>query len=75
MMIFWEGNYENVLDYCSEFPCLTFFTTFLRYPRKPWNKFVTNENQKFVTKEAIDFLDKLLRYDHQVIYIGIFFFT
>ncbi|CAG8513069.1 6636_t:CDS:2, partial [Scutellospora calospora] len=36
-----------------------------RYPRKQWNKFITSENQKFVSKEAIDFLDRLLRYDHQ----------
>ena len=36
-----------------------------RYPRKPWSRFVTPENQHFVTDEAIDFLDKLLRYDHQ----------
>jgi hypothetical protein len=37
-----------------------------RYPRKPWSKFVTPENQRFVSNAAIDFLDKLLRYDHQV---------
>ncbi|KAG0311437.1 Casein kinase II subunit alpha [Dissophora globulifera] len=36
-----------------------------RYPRKPWSKFVTPENQRFVSNAAIDFLDKLLRYDHQ----------
>ncbi|EDP42011.1 hypothetical protein MGL_3692 [Malassezia globosa CBS 7966] len=36
-----------------------------RYPRKPWPRFVTPENQHFVSDEAIDFLDKLLRYDHQ----------
>ncbi|KAJ9071211.1 Casein kinase II subunit alpha [Entomophthora muscae] len=36
-----------------------------RYPRKPWNKFITVENQRLVTNAAIDFLDKLLRYDHQ----------
>lgn len=36
-----------------------------RYPRRPWNKFVTAENQRLVTPEAIDLLDKLLRYDHQ----------
>lgn len=35
-----------------------------RYPRKPWDKFVTNENRRFVSNEAIDFLDGLLRYDH-----------
>lgn len=34
------------------------------HPRKPWTKFITNENEKFVSPEAIDFLDKLLRYDH-----------
>lgn len=36
-----------------------------RHARKPWSKFVTPENQHLVTPEAIDFLDKLLRYDHQ----------
>ncbi|RUS14627.1 LOW QUALITY PROTEIN: casein kinase II alpha subunit [Endogone sp. FLAS-F59071] len=36
-----------------------------RYPRKPWNKFITPDNQRFVSNAAIDFLDKLLRYDHQ----------
>ncbi|KAL1932264.1 hypothetical protein VTP01DRAFT_9320 [Rhizomucor pusillus] len=36
-----------------------------RYPRKPWTKFITNENHRFVSDEAIDFLDHLLRYDHQ----------
>ncbi|EEP76688.1 casein kinase II [Uncinocarpus reesii 1704] len=35
-----------------------------RYPRKPWQSFVNQENQRFVSNEAIDFLDKLLRYDH-----------
>lgn len=36
-----------------------------RYQRKPWSRFITPENQHFVSDEAIDFLDKLLRYDHQ----------
>lgn len=35
------------------------------YPRQPWTRFVTAENQQFVTSEALDLLDKLLRYDHQ----------
>eukprot|EP00877_Chromochloris_zofingiensis_P013757 jgi/Chrzof1/8635/Cz03g18120.t1 len=35
------------------------------HTRKSWNKFVTPENQALVSPEAIDFLDKLLRYDHQ----------
>ncbi|PIA15889.1 Pkinase-domain-containing protein [Coemansia reversa NRRL 1564] len=34
------------------------------YPRKSWHRFVTIENQRFVSPEAIDFLDRLLRYDH-----------
>lgn len=37
-----------------------------RFPRKPWATFVNAENQRFVSDEAIDFLDKLLRYDHAV---------
>lgn len=37
-----------------------------RFPKKNWHGFVNAENQRFVTADAIDFLDKLLRYDHQV---------
>lgn len=33
--------------------------------RKPWTKFVTTENSHLVSKEALDLLDHLLRYDHQ----------
>ncbi|CAO3657572.1 unnamed protein product [Mucor hiemalis] len=36
-----------------------------RHVRKPWEKFITNDNQRFAVGGAIDFLDKLLRYDHQ----------
>src|SRR6266404_338292 len=36
-----------------------------RYPRKPWSRFITSGNQRYISNEAIDFLDKLLRYDHQ----------
>ncbi|KAG6385003.1 hypothetical protein SASPL_153827 [Salvia splendens] len=36
-----------------------------RHSRKPWSKFVNSDNQHLVSPEAIDFLDKLLRYDHQ----------
>jgi len=41
----------------TDFPC--------RYPRKPWTRFITSENQRYISNEAVDFLDKLLRYDHQ----------
>ena len=37
----------------------------LRFPRKPWSRFITSENQRYISNDAIDFLDKLLRYDHQ----------
>ena len=37
-----------------------------RHSRKPWLKFVTTENQHLVSHDAMDFLDKLLVYDHQM---------
>lgn len=37
-----------------------------RFPKKNWHGFVNAENQRFVSNDAIDFLDKLLRYDHAV---------
>ena len=37
-----------------------------RHIRKPWSKFLNPENQHLVSPEAVDLLDKLLRYDHQV---------
>ncbi|GMH41179.1 hypothetical protein BSKO_09089 [Bryopsis sp. KO-2023] len=36
-----------------------------QHSRKPWQKFVTTENKHLITPEAIDLVDKLLRYDHQ----------
>lgn len=36
-----------------------------RHSKKPWQKFITPENQHLVSDEAIDFVGKLLRYDHQ----------
>jgi serine/threonine protein kinase len=35
------------------------------YSRKPWSRFITQESQRYISNEAIDFLDHLLRYDHQ----------
>lgn len=37
-----------------------------QFPRIPWQSFVNEDNKRFVSPEAIDFLDKLLRYDHAV---------
>ena len=36
-----------------------------RHSGKRWERFVHSENQHLVSPEALDFLDKLLRYDHQ----------
>ncbi|KAI7867054.1 casein kinase II subunit alpha [Mucor mucedo] len=36
-----------------------------RYACKPWAKFITSENRRYISNEALDFLDHLLRYDHQ----------
>ena len=35
------------------------------HSRKRWERFVHSENQHLVSPEALDFFDKLLRYDHQ----------
>jgi len=35
------------------------------FPRKPWKRFITPENKHLAVPEAIDLLDKLLRYDPQ----------
>lgn len=36
-----------------------------RHTRKPWSKFITSENKHLVTPEAVDFIERLLQYDHQ----------
>lgn len=35
-----------------------------RHSRKRWERFMHSENQHLVSAESLDFLDKLLRYDH-----------
>ena len=44
---------------------LSLLTLKNRHCKKKWEKYVTPENQHLVTPEALDFLDKLLRYDHK----------
>ncbi|KAL6894140.1 hypothetical protein ACP4OV_008238 [Aristida adscensionis] len=36
-----------------------------RHNRKPWSKFVSSRNRHLASPEAIDLIDRLLRYDHQ----------
>lgn len=54
-----EGRYCPLVQYGA------LFMPDHRYPRKPWTRFITSENQRYISNEAIDLLDKLLRYDHQ----------
>ncbi|GAA5980008.1 hypothetical protein JCM11641_008261 [Rhodosporidiobolus odoratus] len=35
-----------------------------KHSRKPWTRFVTSENQRYISNEAISLLDALLQYDH-----------
>ncbi|KAH0589031.1 hypothetical protein H2248_004806 [Termitomyces sp. 'cryptogamus'] len=35
------------------------------YAKLPWSRFITADNQPFASSEAMDLLDKLLKYDHQ----------
>lgn len=42
---------------CTCIPC--------RHSRKRWERYVHGENQHLVSREALDLLDKLLRYDHR----------
>ncbi|KAL7666289.1 Protein kinase domain-containing protein [[Candida] zeylanoides] len=36
------------------------------YPRQPWSKFVHKDNERLVSDEVVDLIDKLLTYDHQL---------
>ena len=36
------------------------------HPKKKWTDFIHDENRRFVSAEALSFLDGLLVYDHQV---------
>ncbi|KAI0923667.1 hypothetical protein AcW1_006562 [Taiwanofungus camphoratus] len=53
---------------------LTVYSLFLRtensdllysYPKQPWARFITSDNRSNASNDALDLLDKLLRYDHQ----------
>jgi len=39
-------------------------TLHTRWPRQPWTRYTTPDTLPFFTPEAIDLLEKLLRYDH-----------
>ncbi|VEU21357.1 DEKNAAC102664 [Brettanomyces naardenensis] len=35
------------------------------YVRRPWTRFINSTNRDLVSDDSIDFIDKILRYDHQ----------
>lgn len=51
-------KYDLTLD-----PALA--TAIGRHSRKPWSVFIHRENQHLCPPEALDLVDKMLRYDHQ----------
>ncbi|KAF2850798.1 Pkinase-domain-containing protein [Plenodomus tracheiphilus IPT5] len=59
---------EDLFDYLDKYDIeldAQYDDILSRYPKKPWHSFINADNQRFVSSDAIDFLDKLLRYDHQ----------
>ncbi|XP_035646767.1 casein kinase II subunit alpha' isoform X5 [Oncorhynchus keta] len=57
-----DPRFKDLLGQSSfggDYTCESFWT------RKRWEQFVQTENQHLVSPEALDLLDKLLRYDHQ----------
>lgn len=37
-----------------------------KYPRKPWQRFIHADNEHLASPEALDLVDKLLRFDHYI---------
>ncbi|KAJ4322568.1 Casein kinase II subunit alpha' [Neodidymelliopsis sp. IMI 364377] len=59
---------EDLFDYLDKYDIeldAQYDDILSRYPKKPWHSFINADNQRFVSNDALDFLDKLLRYDHQ----------
>lgn len=66
MTFYREGEKSFInREACERLTSLLNFSSYFRWQRRPWSRFVTTENQRFISNESIDFLDKLLRYDHQ----------
>ncbi|KAL7065845.1 putative casein kinase II, alpha subunit [Cryptosporidium serpentis] len=58
-----DGLFEYLTKYKKQLE--PYFDDLLgRHTRKPWSKFLTNENQHFVNPSVLDLLDKMLVYDH-----------
>lgn len=59
---------EELMEYLDKYN-IELETKFIemigRHSKKRWERFVHSENQHLVSKDALNFLDNLLRYDHQ----------
>jgi len=58
------GRFAFKCDFHQWFVTLNGYLFVCRHSRKRWERFVHSENSHLVSPEALDFLDKLLRYDH-----------
>lgn len=57
-------SYKLVIFFLKISISLMLIFVYGRHSKKRWERFVHGENQHLVSPEALDFLDKLLRYDH-----------
>lgn len=62
-MIRRESEYFSVL--ITDTRLLLPFSSLASHPKKDWSKFVNAENRLLAPSDALDLLDKLLRFDHQ----------
>jgi casein kinase II subunit alpha len=58
-LFIYADKYDIQLD-------VEFYETLGSQPKKNWRDFINSDNERFVDDDAIDFLDKLLKYDHNV---------
>jgi casein kinase II subunit alpha len=59
---------EKLYQYLSKYEIRldSHYDTILgQYPVKPWIRFVGPDNQRYISADVLDLLDRLLRYDHQ----------
>ncbi|GJQ98511.1 putative casein kinase II catalytic (alpha) subunit [Tanacetum coccineum] len=58
---------DMVLGFCKEpfFYGQDNYDQLVKIAKEPWTKFINSHNQHLAVREAVDFLDKLLRYDRQ----------
>ncbi|KAI8348810.1 casein kinase II catalytic subunit [Choanephora cucurbitarum] len=59
---------DDLVDYTEKygFDLDPFYvSTIQQHKRVPWSYFINSKNTKYMSKEALDLLDRLLRYDHQ----------